>query len=477
MTRGQLRFGGSDFASLHAHLFRDDGEEHGAVIAARPVKTKRGHLRFLVREVFLAEDGVDFVYGRNGYALTPLFVARTADLCHETGCIWLSVHNHGPGDRVRFSTIDRASHERLYPALLDLVKQPVGALVLAEQALAGEIRMTDGTRLVIGETVVVGERFARLYPEPPPMLIAAGKAWARQALLLGARGQALLREMKIGVIGAGGAGSVVLQQLNHLGVGEPVGIDPERLDVSNLSRIPGSTRVDALAPLAESNTPFLRRLAKRFARPKVKVAGRVARRANPSGDYRGVVGDIRFASTIRDLVDCDFIFLATDTMTSRLLFNIVCHQFLVPGIQLGTKIPVAADGTVGPIHIAVRPVTPDAGCLSCAGVISQRLLHEESLLDEDLRKQRYIEDAGVEEPSVISLNTLAAGHAVTDFLLYVTGLLEPEIGLGHQLFEPRSRTFGNVGMPKEEQCPYCGRHGSSAYAAGDALALPTLMGR
>ena len=182
---------------------------------------------------------------------------------------------------------------------------------------------------------------------------------------------------------------------------------------------------------------------------------------------------MRYAETIRELFDCDFVFLATDTMTSRLLFNIVCHQFLIPGIQSGVKVPIADDGRVGPIHIALRPVVPDSGCLSCAGAISQRVLHEEALLDVDLRRQRYVEDSAVSEPSVISLNTLAAGHAVSDYLLYVTGLLEEGTSLGHQLFEPQSRTFGMVGLPKSDECAYCGRHEQSAYGAGDGLALPT----
>src|SRR5581483_7776567 len=117
----------------------------------------------------------------------------------------------------------------------------------------------------------------------------------------GARGQALLRSLKIGVIGAGGAGSLVLEQLNHVGVGEPVAIDPDRIDVSNLSRIPGSTRLDALSGLAESRSAWLRRIGRRFARAKVSVASRVARRANPKGKFHRVMGDIRNAETLAEL--------------------------------------------------------------------------------------------------------------------------------------------------------------------------------
>ena len=48
-------------AELFAHLFVD-GDEHGAVLSAGFVRTSRG-LRLLARELFIAEDGTDYVPG------------------------------------------------------------------------------------------------------------------------------------------------------------------------------------------------------------------------------------------------------------------------------------------------------------------------------------------------------------------------------------------------------------------------------
>jgi hypothetical protein len=234
-------------------------------------------------------------------------------------------------------------------------------------------------------------------------------------------------------------------------------------------------RSDALALLARSRWDWLRSIGRRFARPKVRIATRVARRANPSGTFRGVFDDVRYPEVVRELVDCDFIFCATDTMSSRLMFNVVCHQYLIPGIQFGTKIPAHRERGVGPIHIAVRPVTLDEGCLTCAEVISQRLLHEESLDEAVLRNQRYVEDPDVAEPSVISLNAVAAAHAVTDFLLYVTGLLDEGANLRHQLIEPQERSLMNVGVRRDPSCAYCGREEHSIFAAGDGVSLPVKL--
>lgn len=473
MSRGHLRIVGADYRLLHDHLFPGDGEEHGAVIAARRVETARG-VRLLVRRVFLADEGVDFIHTRDGYALAALFVAKTADWCRDHNCVWLSVHNHGPGDRVAFSRTDRGSHQRLYPALLNLVLQPVGALVFASAAVAGELWLADESRVSLAETTIIGDRWERLYPVPPtpPANVSMG-AWARQALMLGARGQTLLREMKVGVIGAGGGGSLLLEELDHLGLGEIISVDPDRIDISNLSRITGSRRRDALAFLAERRSPLLRRLARRLARPKVRVAKRVAKAANPGGVFMGLHDDVCYSEVARQFVDCDFLFCATDTMTSRLLFNTLCHQYLIPGIQLGVKIPVDPIRGVGPIHVALRPVTLDHGCLTCAGAISQRLLHAESIEEADLRRQRYVDDPDVEQASVVSLNGIAASHAASDFILYVTGLLDDGTTLRHQLIEPQTRSISNLGVRRDPLCAYCGREDHSVFAAGDVAPLPT----
>jgi molybdopterin/thiamine biosynthesis adenylyltransferase len=466
----ELRIGSEDQARLLAHLFPGDGEEHGAVIAAGLVRTSRG-LRVLVRRVFLARDGEEFER-QSGYRLSSLFVARTAEWCREHGCAWLSVHNHGPGDRVRFSSYDRSSHERLYPTLLDLVRRPVGALVFASAATDGELWLGGG-RLPLRRLVSVGARIENFYPEPPPPAPQVARVWDRQALMLGARGQQLLAEAKVGVIGAGGAGALVLELLGKLGVGELVAIDPKRIDVTNLSRIPGATRLDALAFLAERSSRWAPRIAERYSRPKVSIARRVARRANPKVRFRAVHGDVRTARALNELRGCDFIFCATDTMSSRLLFNALCHQYLIPGIQLGAKVQVSDSGAIAGMHLPVRPVGPDGGCLDCAGVISQRILHEESTRPEHRAGQRYVDDDAVHEASVISLNAIAASHGVTDFLFALTGLhTEPTRAGRHQLFEPRERSVGNVNPTRDADCVYCGRGPLSGYAVGDAQTLP-----
>jgi len=67
--------------------------------------------------------------------------------------------------------------------------------------------------------------------------------------------------------------------LARLGVGELVVIDPERLDRTNLPRMPEARRLDALMPLRA--LPGGDWVADRLSIRKVRLARRAAKRANP----------------------------------------------------------------------------------------------------------------------------------------------------------------------------------------------------
>lgn len=364
---------------LLAHLFPGDGDEHGAVIAAGIARSERG-IRLLGREVYLAKDGVDYVPGQRGYRmLRAEFITRHALYCRDERLCYLAVHNHGGNETVGFSSDDLASHERGYPALLDIVRgEPVGGLVFARNAAAGDIWFSATNRVPVSEVRIIGPSVQRLFPKPPARPQGRDEMYDRQARLFGDAGQALIANAKVGIIGAGGAGSVLVDYLARLGVGWIVVADPERLDITNLSRVVGSTRWDARTWLTEVRMPsWLRHLGQRLAIRKVRIAKRVARAANPRGRIDAIFGDITDDVVARHFVDCDFLFLAADTNQARLVFNALVHQFFIPGFQIGTKVPIdESTGAVGEVFTVCRPVNLSSGCLWCNGLILRRRGHK-----------------------------------------------------------------------------------------------------
>jgi len=452
-----LRIPKALFDELQNHLFPGDSDEHGAVIAASVTSTDKG-VRLLAHKVISARDDVDYINGQRGYKmLTATFVMDSVLECADLGMAYLAVHCHGGKDHVSFSSDDMASHERGYPALLDILDgQPVGALVIAENAIAGDIWFRDGTRLSLEEVVVPGRPLEFYYDSPRKKSKQTSECFDRQARLFGDRGQLLLRSQRVGVIGAGGAGSLIVEYLVRLGVGEIVVVDPDRIEPSNLPRVVGSTLNDTLPWISSSWIPgkVQNRLA-RFRKPKVKIANRYAKKTGMPGKIIPLMFNVSENYAVNYLKDCDYLFLAADSMQARLIFNALVHQYIIPGVQMGTKVQVdQKTGDVVDLFVAIRPLIPGSGCLWCNGLISPTKLQEEATPSKQNLKQKYIEEEEIEAPSVITLNALAAGSATNDYLMTVMGLLNPQDVIWQKIY-PRTGMTVVERVRKDNYCNEC----------------------
>jgi ThiF family len=466
LTESQKQF-------LWAHLFPGDHDEHAAALHCGIAISDR-QVRLLVREVILAEEGRDFVQGTRSYKkLKGEFIARQIEEHEHLGTAYIAVHNHGGENEVAFSAVDLKSHERGYPALLDLIGgPPVGAVVCARNAVAGDIWLPSGDRVPLASTIVVGLNREVLTPAPVRPRFKVDPSFDRQSRLFGDAGQRILAGSRVAVIGVGGVGSLVVQQLGRLGVGEVIMIDHDRLELSNVSRVIGSKPSRLLRVLDRlKDESWLKRKLLKFAPRKVDIASHVATfpsfsRAVPR------FGSVVQQSNAQLLTDCDFIFLAGDEHSARLVVNEIGHQYLIPFVQLGAKVPVDdSTGQVGEVFAVERPVWPDGGCLWCNGLINRRRLELEGKSEKQRKAQRYVNDPGVKAPSVISLNSVTAALGVNSFLLYMTGLHEVDAEIVALRYIARDRSFVRELPRKSAGCPFCGLGDESGFALGDSREL------
>ena len=455
MTRAQcdILVTSRDHDRIMEHLFPGDGDEHGAILRAGVVRSGPS-LRLLVQHVQPAEFGSDYVPGQYGHrALTPAFIHREIRQCRDSRLAYLAVHNHGSDRRVNFSRIDIESHERGYPALMDIGRGvPVGALVYGRRSVAADIWLPDGTRRSLGTYRVIGREVTRLYSQPRRER-GSYPEHERQVRMFGASGQRILEASKVAVIGLGGVGSLVTEYLARLGVGNLVLIDPEQIDESNLSRVVGATGVDV-----------------EICQLKTQIAVRHAREVAIHTNLQPIAGDVSRDSVAQLLRDCDFIFLAADSMRARLVVNAIAHQYLIPTIQMGTKIRSGKSGNIDDAMCAVRHVRPGTGCLWCNGLIDPTQLAIEAKSDTERKEQAY----GVQEPnpSVITLNAVAAAHAVNDFLFDFLGLRTNDTEAAYQHFHFHSGKAQRVIPRRDPECREC----VLRLAMGDAVELPVSGG-
>jgi hypothetical protein len=453
----RLRVARADFELTMKYLFPGDLDEHGAVLLAG-LSSSYGQPTLHIREVHVAKEGVDYVAGKIGYrALTPSFIHRLITHARDERLVYLAAHNHASDQEVGFSRIDLQSHERGYPALLQIARgMPVGALVFGHRSIEADLWLPSGQRLSLDEAVVVGNTIQRLTPAPRAHASRSGDTHDRQVRMFGQMGQAQLTKCRVGIIGLGGIGSLVAEYLARLGVGHFCLVDSDRVEESNLSRIVGASQDDAAQKTA-----------------KVVVAQRVIQQANQNAKVQLIADDAAKESVAKVLSSCDYLFLAADSMRARLVVNALVHQYLIPGVQLGSKIRSDPTGGLIDVMSANRRLRPGRGCLLCNQLIDPTLLAKEAKTDEERKAQAY----GVEEPnpSVISLNAVGAAHAVNDFLLDYLGL-RPENGqLYYEQFHFLKDIRTLVEPRNDRDCSECS-HSGLRFGRGDTVVLPCIDG-
>jgi hypothetical protein len=454
----RLRITREAYSKLRSHLFPGDHDEHAAILLAG-VASRPNSTRLLVREVHPL-DASEFIPGNHGYRqLAPSALARLGARAHAERLALITCHSHpGAKDSVALSEDDLAGHCRVFPHLLNIVSngQPVGGAVFGEASAGGEIWLSPDRRVGLDGVDVIGETLAALAPTPQPVNNDVASRYDRQVRMFGAQGLQILRRMKVAVIGLGGGGSIVSQHLAHLGVGTILGVDFDRVERHNLSRIVGAVPRDA----------------KRRTK-KVEVAKRLAARVDRSINFEAIDGDLVDTAIAARVAECDFIFLCTDTMTSRLIANSIAQAHLIPMVQIGAKID-QLKGRISSIYVAVRPSFPRHGCLACAGMIDHVALQREGATDAEKAAQNYLNLPDVIDPSVITLNGVAASASTNLMLMAITGLAQPG-NYAHRLLDARSGFWLTLEEQRDPECLWCGESDRSRFARGDSARLPVRL--
>jgi molybdopterin/thiamine biosynthesis adenylyltransferase len=226
-------------------------------------------------------------------------------------------------------------------------------------------------------------------------------AFDRQIRAFGSDGQRLLAQLRVGVVGAGGTGSAVCEQLIRLGIGELLVIDPDVIndDGSNVTRVYGSTMND-------------------IGMPKVDLVARAAKEIGLGTKVSPVQGSINDEATARLLTDCDVVFGCTDDNRGRMTLSRLAVWYLIPVIDMGVKL-TSSHGTLTGIEGRVTIIGPETGCLQCRGRINPRALQAEVLQPAE-RAARVTEGYAVglaeRDPAVVAFTTSVASQAVSEFL-------------------------------------------------------------
>lgn len=213
---------------------------------------------------------------------------------------------------------------------------------------------------------------------------------SRQSFL-GDDAQDIFARAKVAVLGLGGGGSHIIQQLAHVGFQKFVICDPDVVEDTNLNRLVGATEEDA----------------KRRTR-KVDVAARLIQGLAPNAWIEAFFG--KWEQNAETLRGVDLVFGCLDGYAARQSLEAFTRRYLLPLVDIGMDVH-SAPGEPPSMSGQVILSMPGGLCMTCIGFLNSSTLAQEAT---------NYGDAGI-RPQVIWANGVLASTAVGIAVDVLTG--------------------------------------------------------
>jgi len=259
----------------------------------------------------------------------------------------------------------------------------------------------------------------------------------RQIRLFGEAGQEAIRSTRVAVVGTGGTGSHVVQQLAYLGVSTFGLVDMDRADRTSGNRLIGASEADV------ENRRF-----------KVEIAEDLISSINSSAHIDKLAQSVISEAAFDLIQGADFVFGCVDRDSVRVILNELCLAYERPYMDLATDVDPE-----NPRNFGGRIVysAGGQGCLHCWEELDSMSVDADFSSDARRRDDEAI--YGVHRsalratgPSVVSINGVIASLAVTEFMVGRTGIRPPSKRITYR------GTWGKVFTDEEAPdtpCYYC----------------------
>lgn len=416
--------------------------ETGGVLLARIVTGKNGELRLLGQKIIWTPDEAYLRRSRDELLVTSDGYVPALGEAEREGCMAFWLHTHpgeygAPVSSIYDDKVDRQladlfrlrTGSRFYGAL---IVSPRGESIAFSAALFPE----EGAKEAIGRMWVVGDAF-RLISAFDAREAPVPDIYDRNVRAFGESIQSTLGQLRVGVVGAGGTGSAVCEQLVRLGVRHLRLFDPDTLTASNVTRVYGSTPTDV-------------------GREKVEIARDHLQRIAPDLECETFASMMTLEVTARELIDCDIVFGCTDDNAGRLVLSRLATFMLTPVIDIGVLLSSGANGHLTGIDGRITVLSPGAACLICRNRIDLARAAAELHTPEErqrLADEGYAPALGRVEPAVVAFTTAVAAAAVAELLERLIGY-GPEPRPSEILLRWHEREIStNVVQPREGH--YC----------------------
>jgi molybdopterin-synthase adenylyltransferase len=265
----------------------------------------------------------------------------------------------------------------------------------------------------------------------------------RQIALFGAKGQSRIATARVGIVGLGGLGSHMAQQLAYLGVTRYALIDGDRASTHSFNRLVTGYPSDHDAY-------------------KTDLAERLIRAINPEAVVVNIRHHLQHPAADAALDEVDLILGGLDNDAARLRLTDLASQRQAVYIDAATDIDTSGSQLVYGGRVVAAGTSP--GCLFCLNLLDQRQIRLATMNPAERAAEAAIYGVPVDTleatgPSVITLNGVVASLAATEAMVHLTRLRSPQKQLTYRGDEGGVRV--SLDQPSLDTCPYCARWSAS----------------
>ena len=179
--------------------------------------------------------------------------------------------------------------------------------------------------------------------------------YSRQSFL-GPSAEDRISQCTVGIVGLGGGGSHIVQQLAHIGFQRFVLYDGDIVEESNLNRLIGATSADVLA---ETSKLHLAKMMIYGLQPKASVKGFAC----------------QWQEKPEPLRECQIVFGCVDSYKGREELEIACRRYLMHYIDIGMDVHGEKNPVIGGQVILS---SPGGLCMRCMGFLTDDKLTQEA---------------------------------------------------------------------------------------------------
>lgn len=402
---------GAAYKSFQDHLFPGDGLEAVAFAFCGCHETDDEEI-FTVHSIVLYPHDKCTIRAGDRVEWSPAEIVDVFETCKKKNLRLLKIHSH-PEFWPFFSQVDDKSDIDLGDTLTGWTGRNdkiCSVVMLPGGGMIGRLIDAKANFLSLNSIIVISDNILCFHDlaikiDRQDDEVAEFDVQLRTKQAFGEGTTNILKQLKIGVVGCSGTGSIVAELLNRLGVGHIVLVDHDKVEFKNVNRILNSTTEHA-----------------RKSVYKVKVLKDAFELTGTGVKVTAISSGLHSLEAYNEIASCDIMFGCMDTIDGRHLLNRIATYFCSAFFDIGIRLDADGVGGINEVLGRIDYIQPGLSSLLTRERYTVEQLKAADLARTDPEehkkqvKEGYIKSANVDSPAVISINMVFSSQAVTELL-------------------------------------------------------------